>query len=298
MASTVLGNHDLRITQGTLDMWMRAEKGFASTAGFLGYRCAAQVHLEGLREDYTAVLVLTGHAVGQLDGSCLELNRRAVLAAGPQQEFAICLSGDCVVRVVRLPLWLVRARALALLGRDAVGLLTFGAVPAFVADNNAPVTRHVARYLGHQNAQRLDRFVEERLVDWLLRQLPHQYTDALSAVPSAEKSRAIVDFVKLLMDTNPLGKDSMESYAVQAGVTYPELIRAFQWANGQFPHMYLRGVRLDMVHGVLQGARAGEMDVATVARKHGFRNGTEFRSWYRKRFGEWPADTLRRTGKD
>ena len=57
---------------------------------------------------------------------------------------------------------------------------------------------------------------------------------------------------------------------------------------------YLRSVRLDSVRGELQAPGPGTT-VAAVAHRWGFAHLGRFTAYYRRRYGESPSQTLRRS---
>ncbi|MGI9824512.1 helix-turn-helix transcriptional regulator [Agromyces sp. Marseille-Q5079] len=86
---------------------------------------------------------------------------------------------------------------------------------------------------------------------------------------------------------------TMEQVAASASVSTRGLHRAFVHELGEPPAAYLRRLRL-------QGARIDllaadhAVTVVTVARRWGFAHASRFAQAYRRAFGEYPSETLRR----
>lgn len=79
-----------------------------------------------------------------------------------------------------------------------------------------------------------------------------------------------------------------------AGLSLRGLQHAFHQQFESTPSEYLRGVRLDRVRGELLAAAPSETTVSMIALRWGFAHSGRFSSAYVKRFGEYPAQTLRR----
>jgi len=108
-------------------------------------------------------------------------------------------------------------------------------------------------------------------------------------VPPADVRRA-ADFIGAMAD-QPV---SLDQIAVVAGVTGRDLRSAFRRQYGTTPMGYLRQVRLERAHAQLGSAGlAGEITVASVARKWGWANPAQFATAYQRRFGVPPSHTLR-----
>jgi AraC-like DNA-binding protein len=87
---------------------------------------------------------------------------------------------------------------------------------------------------------------------------------------------------------------SMKQLAIECGVSWRTLQKAFGEYRGITPVAHVRNVRLDQAHHVLEGGDAG---VGEVASRFGFRSPTTFALEYRKRFGTTPSHK-KRSGRD
>ncbi|PXY28643.1 hypothetical protein BA062_22555 [Prauserella flavalba] len=90
------------------------------------------------------------------------------------------------------------------------------------------------------------------------------------------------------------GSGSLTEIAGAVGLTRLALHDAFREHCGMTPQQYLRLVRLDGVRADLLAAPLAGVTIDEVALRWGFAHNRAFLLWYRERFGEWPAQTLRR----
>lgn len=133
------------------------------------------------------------------------------------------------------------------------------------------------------------------LVTLLLRAVPHSYTDQLDcgsagAVPAYV--RRAEDFMRAHC-TDPI---RMVQVAAAAGCSLRTLAAVFRQFRGRTPLGALHGVRLDEARRALSLAET-DLPVGAVAQRYGFTNASRFASAFRRRFGEAPADVLRRASR-
>jgi len=108
--------------------------------------------------------------------------------------------------------------------------------------------------------------------------------------PSSGRLAAALDYIH----TNPDSPLTTTGIAEAAGLSLRGLQHAFSRQLDMTPTEYLRGVRLDHVRADLVEAGPSDSTVATVAQRWGFSHSGRFSSAYVARFGEYPAETLRR----
>lgn len=133
------------------------------------------------------------------------------------------------------------------------------------------------------------------LVTLLLRAAPHSYSDQLDigatcAVPAYV--RRSEEFMRA-NGTNPI---CIAEVAVAAGCSVRNLNGVFRRFRRTTPLAALRAIRLDAVREALLAGGTGA-SAAAVARRHGFTNLGRFATAYRRRFGEAPSETARRTAR-
>ncbi|WP_439693725.1 helix-turn-helix transcriptional regulator [Curtobacterium sp. SP.BCo] len=93
--------------------------------------------------------------------------------------------------------------------------------------------------------------------------------------------------------------DELEVADIAAGADLSErgLQDLFRRRLAVTPMQYLREVRLDRVHLELTARRTGIVTVGDVARRWRFAHLGRFAAAYRRRFGETPSESLRRSGR-
>ncbi|MBB2933568.1 AraC-like DNA-binding protein [Amycolatopsis bartoniae] len=289
-AARVLGPHLVRVARGTTPrLRVAAVATPRMVVGTVAYGCEVAIDLQAPQEDYFVVTVLSGRLVCRHGDRWLELRRGEVLAASPVQLRALRCSPGCLFRIIRIRPDLLLARLAPLLAFPPEGLVSFRPLVRTLRSASDPLVRSAQRLLMGRPDDRLTRYVEEVLVDWLVRAQPHQFSSRFRR--EARDVAELVAFVRVLMDSDPFGGRSMSHYAQLAGVSLAELTAAFQ-EEGCLPHEYLRAVRLDCVQRLL--ARAGQPSVRAAAEQCGFRDNALFNKWYYQRFGEWPWQTARR----
>ena len=96
------------------------------------------------------------------------------------------------------------------------------------------------------------------------------------------------------MESNPDLEIGVADVARAAHVSVRALQLAFRRHLDTTPTAYLRRVRLDRVHAELAAADPGGTTVTSVTARWGFNAVGRFSADYRRAFGEYPRDTLRR----
>jgi AraC-like DNA-binding protein/mannose-6-phosphate isomerase-like protein (cupin superfamily) len=126
----------------------------------------------------------------------------------------------------------------------------------------------------------------------LLHAAAHNYSARLDAETAVEPRfvRRAVDFMQA-HGGEPL---TLNAIAAAAAVSPRTLARGFRRYKDCAPASYLRALRLDRCRHELLDGLPEETSVTGVAAKWGFSNHGRFACAYRERFGENPADTLRR----
>ncbi|GAA4559429.1 AraC family transcriptional regulator [Pseudonocardia xishanensis] len=134
----------------------------------------------------------------------------------------------------------------------------------------------------------------EFVITTLLVSQPNNYSEALHAPPVAAPAGP-VRAAQELIDVEPLSVDTVGQLAAAVHVSVRALEEGFRKHLGTPPMAYLRKVRLARVHDDLIVGDPQERTVASIARSWGFTHLGRFAQIYRERYGELPAETLRRT---
>jgi AraC-like DNA-binding protein len=134
---------------------------------------------------------------------------------------------------------------------------------------------------------------EQFILNELLLSHPHNYSDALyGAVPSIAPRdvKRATDYMRSHLQA-PI---SLADVVGAAGVPGRTLFKHFQDYRGTSPMEYLRAARFDRVHEALRrGEEVGT--ISDIAMTWGFSHLGRFSTEYRKRYGEPPSQTLKRS---
>lgn len=133
------------------------------------------------------------------------------------------------------------------------------------------------------------------LMSLVLRGLPHNHSGEMAfgadhAVPAYV--RRAEDYMRARC-AEPI---RMKDVAAAAGCSMRTLDAVFRRFRDTTPLRALHALRLGQVHAELSREGGGE-SVAAVARRYGFTNASRFGQAFRRRFGETPADVLRRASR-
>jgi transcriptional regulator GlxA family with amidase domain len=136
---------------------------------------------------------------------------------------------------------------------------------------------------------------EEFIVGELLLSHPHNYTEALRRLerPIVPRDvRRALEYMKAHL-RSPV---TLAEVVQISGLPARTLFKHFKDSLGVSPMRYLRDIRLDEVRKALLQAEREE-GVAAIAMRWGFDHMGRFSSYYRKRYGESPSQTLRKPRK-
>ncbi|MEU9020988.1 helix-turn-helix transcriptional regulator [Actinomadura sp. NPDC048394] len=188
-----------------------------------------------------------------------------------------------------------------LLGHDHDPPLRFHSVdgPALAPASIVERTwRHVCGVLDDTAAAGLHplaaRSLEESLLTSILLGLPHTATPEL-AEPPRRAPHHLAGFIREWVEAHhdrPIGASDIAA-AAGIGVRQLQAICRAQW--GLTPTQLLRGVRLDRARAALRSSGPGRRTVSDAATAAGYLHMGRFAEHYRRRFGETPTETLRRS---
>jgi AraC-like DNA-binding protein len=135
--------------------------------------------------------------------------------------------------------------------------------------------------------------IEQFVLTELLLSQPHNYSGAIygtiPSVASRDVKRAI-DYI----EANLHAPISLADVVEAAGVPGRTLFKHFESFRGISPMEYLRAARLERVREVLQSGQVTG-NITDLATTWGFSHMGRFSTEYRKRFGERPSETLKRS---
>ena len=134
---------------------------------------------------------------------------------------------------------------------------------------------------------------EDFIISKLLLSHPHSYTTALRRADQPVAPRDVkraIDYMQAKLGS-PI---SIADIAEASGIAGRTLFKHFQDFHGISPMQYLRSARFAKVREALRRAEPEE-SVTEIAMSWGFSHMGRFSVQYRKRFGERPSETLRRS---
>lgn len=210
-------------------------------------------------------------------------------------------SADCSQLVLKVDHSALARRLCSLLDDDIRRPLEFN--PELAAKEAAGY-RRLLTFIGRETEQ-IDTFfqtalghrhLEETVMTLLLMDFPNNYSDALKrprggATP--RHVRAAEEFIR----SNAAEPISVEETAAAAGVSVRTLYEGFQRFRHTTPMAYLKAVRQQAVRDELLVAPPSAT-VTDIAIKWGVTNLGRFAEGYRRRYGELPSETLRRSPRN
>ncbi|EJN40244.1 DNA-binding domain-containing protein, AraC-type [Pseudomonas sp. GM84] len=260
----------------------------------LDYDAPVEVSLEGSGAHYLFRTTLQGQC------EVTQGRHQAAVAAGglsvssPFASSRIVTGGACRNAVLSLPRETLEVHLQNLLGRTLRQPLAFD-VPLAATHPGVHALGAAMDYLCRLLALDLSlaplrQGLADHLVQLLLTQLPHNYSDALcqaASTPLPSHVRRARDHIEAHLD-QPL---ALSTLCALSGVSVRTLQNGFRQFLGQTPLEYIRDRRLLAVHQALQ---QGEGSVTEVLLRCGINSPAHFTRQYWQRFGCRPSDTLKR----
>lgn len=136
--------------------------------------------------------------------------------------------------------------------------------------------------------------IEHFVVTTLLLMQPHTFrTELLQPAPplAPRYVKRVEEYIEQNAD-QPLTVSALAAYA---GVSTSALYAGFRNFRNTSPMVYLKSVRLQRVHEDLGRASAGSDTVTKIAMRWGFVHLGHFTANYKRKFGEFPSETLARS---
>jgi AraC-like DNA-binding protein len=131
--------------------------------------------------------------------------------------------------------------------------------------------------------------LEGAILSTLLVALPNNYSDDINDTGSSlapKHVRRAEIFVRESRNRVP----TVEEVAEQVGVSARSLFDGFKTFRGMTPGEFIRHIRLEKAR---EDLLAGRGNVTNIAMRWGYAHPGSFASQYRRRYGEFPAQTLR-----
>ena len=205
---------------------------------------------------------------------------------------------ECVQVVIRRPL--VEAALAALTGSTARTPLRFEPLLSTASGTGAAVLRllrFLIEELDQEHGALSSPLIAARYADILLYTLltgqPHNHAGVLSSRPRSAEPRHVRRIAEYL-DAHAAEPVSLAELQAVAGVSIRAIHAGFRTYRGCTPMAFLRQRRLELARTRLLSSPGAT--VTEIALQCGFEHLGRFSALYRARFGESPADTLRRAG--
>ncbi|HJW23801.1 MAG TPA: AraC family transcriptional regulator [Rhodocyclaceae bacterium] len=274
--------------------------GTAVGISVIGYGARVSIDPGPLDSFYLVQIPLKGSDALRAGGSEAVSHRGCATVHSPHHHLRMCWSADCRKLVVRVDRQALERHALSLSGRPLRGALEFD----LLMDTRAGPGASWARLAGglFKELQRTPSILdsplvaaqfEQMLMTSLLDWQPNSHLRA-SAERAADPCPRYVRLVEEHIDANchlPITVDDL--FAV-SGVSSRSLFAAFRKHRGVSPMQHVRNVRMLRVRAELS-TPSRATSVTETATRWGFLELGRFAADYRKRFGESPSDTLKRS---
>jgi AraC-like DNA-binding protein len=299
----LLGTHRVRAGNHGSDDFLAAFHGVLIrdvTIGYLAYGAPVVIDVQELTGDYLVIVPASGTSTIVNQGVTVEAS--PVVAVVPSPGTAMTLSCDAdaahlVVRIARSALLVHLSR---LIGRTPAQSLDFD-LRFDISSGNASRWNFAVQMLHAELFEPQSLLMqgvgqgqlEEFVMSSLLYSLQSNYTEQLASrsQPAHRAIRVACDYI----DRNLADPITVDDVAGAAGVSVRTIQNLFAQQLGQTPTSYLRNERLERARSDLADAPGGSrLTVTDVAMRWGFGHLGRFATTYRKRFGEFPSETLRR----
>lgn len=274
------------------------------TLGYLVYGADASLTLPPLRHCYHVNLTLTGTTAAARRGG-----RDQVQTSGLQNGVVLLPSEDSTVSwtpeatqyVMKFPRGPLEEHLGGLLGRPVTRTIDFDITMDLTQGPGARLMSAV-RFLqteidrlgGLLDAPLAREQVESYVLTSFLLGVRNSYSDELARPDGHDHPAAVrrsIDFVESHLDEGL----TVSRLAREVGVNARTLQISFAEHLGTSPSAYIRDLRLARVREGLAAARPEDVSVTELATRWGFANMGRFSAYYRRKYGELPSATLRRT---
>jgi AraC-like DNA-binding protein len=298
-ATTVMNTHSMRVLRRAEGAQAEIRQSASGTLKLLhfAYRSEVDIRPEPL-EDFVAVhLPVRGALAYACNGRDYRVGPGSGVAISPRDDVRMRWSENLELQVLRVDLAGVEARLEELTGAGLTRPFAFDPV---LDERRAGMLWHVVHAMrllidDSPATHASDLLAAEfgaLVTSSLLLDVPHNYSDRLATASggaTTHAARIAADYCREHF-AEPL---SVRDLAAVAHVSERTLFAAFRREFGMTPGRWLRSLRLERARdALLRGV--GAAGVATVAVAHGFGHVGRFSADYKRVYGEWPSETLRR----
>lgn len=274
------------------------------TLGYLVYGADAALTLPPLRHCYHVNLTLTGTTTATRRGgrdSVVTTGLRNGVVLLPSEDSTVAWTPEATQYVMKFPRGPLEEHLGGLLGRPVTKTIDFDITMDLTGGAGARLMSAV-RFLQTQIDQPggllgsplAREQVESYVLTCLLLGVRNSYSDELDQPDGCHRPAAVrrsTEFVESHLDEVL----TVSRLAREVGVTARTLQISFAEHLGMSPSTYIRAARLTRVHADLVAGCPEDMSVTERAARWGFANMGRFSAYYRRKYGELPSTTLRRT---
>ncbi|MEM7570387.1 MAG: AraC family transcriptional regulator [Pseudomonadota bacterium] len=235
-------------------------------------------------------------------GGHMTINSGRAAICGPSRPYRFWWQPDSQVVAIQIPKDRLAGQVARLTGQTVTDLVDFDLGIDLTGDQGRALM-NLVRYIldDAENPNGLTAYrptalpLEQALLSSLLRFQPGSHQEAISySYDSVAPS--YVRRAEQFMGQN-LGRTiKMTELADVAQVTERTLTNGFQKFRGTSPGRYFQSLRLTRVREALEAAAPGNT-VSDIAFDLGFTNLSSLSSAYRRRYGETPSETLRKSAR-
>jgi len=262
---------------------------------YLQYGTDVLIEPQGLRS-FLVQLPLSGRVDVRIDGSTRQYRTDECFVLSPGMAPQLAWSGDCRQKIVKIAQDRLERHLAALLGDGCATPLSFDIraemprplywtlIDALV-DACEQVPAMVASPLAVAH-------LEQAVMTALLLGHGHNHIGRLHR-PVSPAAPHYVRRAENYIEAGIAGPIAMEDLVAAAGVSARSLFAGFRRFRGMTPMQFVRARRLERVRADLLASAEG-VTVAGISQRWGFSNPGRMAADYRRRFGEYPVETLRR----
>lgn len=273
------------------------------TLGALSYSSGVRVDSGAIPNAYQINLVLEGAVRSGRGGEQMIATPQRAVQYGLHPHGFEGFESPARLLGVKIDRLALERRLEVLLGRDLGGAhIEFGLAFPFetpISRDWYTVVQLLARRLWSEPGLTDDSLVLSNLQDALLTGLlvasPHSFRDELSQPAGAAAPRAVQRALAYVDGSPEASCISVPELAAMVGVSVRALQSGFRSALGTTPLTFLHERRLSHARRELETGSPESTSVAEIADRWGFAHHGRFSSEYRRRFGESPSATLRRS---
>jgi AraC-like DNA-binding protein len=271
-----------------------------SELSFISYGVRVQVKAPRLEDSYLLLVGSSGNIRVQMKHAdiCLAENQAAIIP--PDTPFTIEGDSDASALVWKLKQHAVEKQAALLLGSEPVTVIRFLPTLSIASGTGASFVRtlyFVADELDSQESVLLKPHTLSLMEQSLTMALLQAYPNDLPGLDHGRNIRLAPACVRRVEDY--IAAHAAEDIAITdlieaAGVPGRTLFRTFRHFRHMSPMAYLRAVRMDRIRADLLSPPA-DMTVTEIMSRWGVSQFGRFSAAYRKKYGELPSETLRRS---